>query len=116
MVEELRGVGEIVMRDDEEFSRIPEPMNGFGEGRRSILVESAEGFVQQINLRLLGPRTGKEGALLLSAGERLDLPVREGIQFRHLEGLVDYRFVTSSRTVSTFRARSSVPFRQVRAR
>ena len=56
-----------------------------------VRVEVGEGLVEEQDLRFEAERPGKGDALLLAAGELVDHPVPEGLQFDHLEQFVDPR-------------------------
>ena len=96
VVKKLPGIDKVVVRDDEQLAGISQPMNGRRESLGSILVQAAKWLVQQINLGLLGPRASEKGALLLSARERLKLPIGESGEIGHLKSFTDNGFVASA--------------------
>ena len=112
VVEKRAGVGEIVMRNDDQLLRVPQPVNGFGESSRSVLVQAAKGLVEQVNPGFLGPGAGKEGTLLLTARERLDLPVGKRFEFRNPDGFFDHRGIARPERLPRSEHRVPPHFRQ----
>jgi hypothetical protein len=93
LVEEIgSGVQVVVGREDET------PLFGEGseQGRErlgGIAVETGERFIKEEDVCVLGQGAGKEGALLLAAGEFADLPVVEIRDGEGLQGAIHGLFV-----------------------
>ena len=89
MIEDLGRIPKVVVRGQHEFVGRSKPVQRTGKGLLGISVESGEWLVEQVNIGLLGPSASEESALLLSPGERLNLPISKGGEIGHFEGLCD---------------------------
>ncbi len=86
--EQLHGAQVVVADDDELALARGERAQQFAQHGLRVAVQPGEGFIEQINVRALRHRARQEGALLLAAGERADLPVGEVFEPGGGQGLV----------------------------
>lgn len=73
LVEEGGGGAEVVMGGDDEAAFLGEFVDEGTEGLGGGLVEAGEGLVEEEDVGFLRDGAGEEGALLLAAGEFVDL-------------------------------------------
>ena len=92
MVEKLRHARQIVVRGDDEFPLVAQLAEELLEVVLRRLVEAGERLIEQKDMRLLRQRAGEESALLLAAGERADLPLRERFEAHGGDGFI-HRFL-----------------------
>ena len=75
---EILAYGLQIMVDDKAgLATLPQILQQANDGCLSGGIHGSEGFVHQVEIRVLDERTGKECALLLAAGKLADLAVRE---------------------------------------
>lgn len=68
---------ELVMGSDDEVPAFGEVDEAVGKMAAAFDIESVEGFIEQENVSFLGEGAGDVSALLLSAGELVDLAVSD---------------------------------------
>jgi len=72
---------ELVMGGDDEVPAFGEVDEAVGKMAAAFDIESVEGFIEQENMSFLGEGAGDVSALLLSAGELINLAVRDVAEF-----------------------------------
>lgn len=88
--EDLRHAFELVMGSDDEVAAVGQVDKGIGEMTTAFDIESVEGFIEKKDMSFLGEGPGDEGALLLAAGELIDLAMGDVAEVHGRDGFFGF--------------------------